>query len=283
MATILDRSAGPLYAQVRDSLLRRINLREIPPGAPLPTEEELQAAFGVSRSVVRQALGELSDRGLVVRQRGRGSIVTPEAEHHRRVTQAGGLRQQLASAGQELRTEVLSLTEADAPPHAVDQLGSAPTWFLERLRSVDDEPVVYMHAWVPRDLFPQLSAGALDGGSLLDYMRSTGVEPEGGPRHVEAVAAEGQVARQLGCAPGTPLLLLHGITRDAFGRGLEWFKAWHRPHTVFDIDARVDLGTGTGGDFTTPSATPAPDDDVAKARELLEEAAHLLQPQRRRR
>jgi len=35
-------------------------------------------------------------------------------------------------------------------------------------------------------------------------------------------------------------VLMRGVTRDRSGRGLESFSAWHRPGTVFDIDANVD-------------------------------------------
>jgi GntR family transcriptional regulator len=71
----LEREQGPLYAQIREALREQIDSRSLPPGAPLPTEDELQASFGVSRSVVRQALGQLAEMGLIVRQRGRGSVV----------------------------------------------------------------------------------------------------------------------------------------------------------------------------------------------------------------
>ena len=68
----LGRVAGvPLYARIRDALRQQIDSHFLPPGAPLPTEEALQERYRVSRSVVRQALGDLSDLGLIVRQRGR--------------------------------------------------------------------------------------------------------------------------------------------------------------------------------------------------------------------
>jgi GntR family transcriptional regulator len=260
---VLDRGAGPLYAQVRDHLLEQINAHELPPGSPLLTEEELQAMYGVSRSVVRQALGELADRGLIVRQRGRGSVVAPSVEHHRRADQAGGLRQQLASAGQNLHTRVLCLELRTPPAQAANQLGAGPTWYLERLRSVNDENLIYMQTWVPADLFPQLDAAVLDDGSLHDYMRSCGVEPEGGPRHVEAIAAHAMVAGHLGCRDAEPILLMRGVTRDRLGRGVESFSAWHRPGTVFDIDAHVDAAQ--------PMA-----ERMQRARTLLAEAERLL-------
>ena len=86
----LERGDGPLYVQIRDAIRQQIDGQSLPPGAPLPTEDELQATYGVSRSVVRQALGQLADWGLIVRQRGRGSVVAPHREHHRRANQAGG-------------------------------------------------------------------------------------------------------------------------------------------------------------------------------------------------
>lgn len=238
--TVLNRDAGPLYAQIRDHLLGQITARELAPGSPLPTEEELQQLFGVSRSVVRQALGELAERGLIIKQRGRGSVVVPISEHHRRANQAGGLRQQLASAGQDLQTRVLRLERRDPPRHVVEQIGTRTAWYLERLRSVQDEPLIYMQTWVPADLFPNLDDAALDNGSLHDAMRSSGVIPEGGPRHVEAVSADNTVVAHLRCREAEPILLMRGVTRDRTRRGVESFSAWHRPGTVFDIDAHVD-------------------------------------------
>ncbi len=72
-------------------------------------------------------------------------------------------------------------------------------------------------------------------------MRSQGVEPRGGPRQIQAVPAYGTVAEMLATTLGVPLLLLEGVTCDEHGEGIEWFSAWHRPHTVFDIDAHVEL------------------------------------------
>lgn len=260
----LQREQGPLYAQIRDAIREQIDGRSLPPGAPLPTEDELQAVYGVSRSVVRQALGQLADMGLVVRQRGRGTVVAPHHEHHRRANQAGGLRQQLASAGQDLRTAVVSLSIEEPPADAAIGLGTDHTWLLQRIRSVDDEPVIYMSTWISADLFPTLSAEELNGGSLLDWMRKQGHQPQGGPRQVQAVPADSIIAERLRCRRGEAILLMQGVTQDAYGRGLEWFSVWHRPHTVFDIDASVNPspGVSTG--------------DLKRARLLIEQARQLL-------
>jgi GntR family transcriptional regulator len=222
--------------------------------------------YGVSRSVVRQALGELDDLGLVHRQRGRGTVVAPRHEHHRRAEQAGGLSQQLAARGEELRTEILGLTVERAPDVAAEALESADTWRLERIRTVNDEPLIFMCTWIPRARFPTLSAEELDGGSLHDWMRAHGATPSGGPRQLQAVPADESVAHHLDVRVGVPVLLLQGITLDEEGRGLEWFTAWHRPGTVFDVDAQVGPG----------QSEHRSELDLRRVRQLVDELTALL-------
>jgi GntR family transcriptional repressor for pyruvate dehydrogenase complex len=60
---------------VCDQLVRLIKTGEIEVGGRLPAEHEMAEAFGVSRPVVREALGRLRAMGLVVSRPGSGSFV----------------------------------------------------------------------------------------------------------------------------------------------------------------------------------------------------------------
>lgn len=65
-----------------DQLRRRIVGGELAPGHKLPSENQLVAEHGVSRTVVREAILRLQAEGLVHTRRGSGSFVlTPPAEH----------------------------------------------------------------------------------------------------------------------------------------------------------------------------------------------------------
>jgi GntR family transcriptional regulator len=236
----LNRDAGgPLHAQIRDILHRQIVDLALPPGSSLPTEEELQRQFGVSRSVVRQALSGLSDLGLIRRQRGRGSVVAATPVLRRHVQRAGGLDEQAAAHGQRLRTHVLSVEPSEPPQAGIEALNTTNTWKIERVRYLDDLPVAFMRTWVPRDFFPHFTVELLENASLLGLMRDHGYHPAGGPRQVQAVSSDTDLARKLNITTREPLLLLQGVTRDALGHGLEWFNVWHSPNTVFDVDAQV--------------------------------------------
>jgi GntR family transcriptional regulator len=240
----VDRSdARPLHVQIRDILHQQIKDHILVPGDTLPTEEELQLQFGVARSVVRQALASLADLGLIHRQRGRGSVVASAPALRRFVNRAGGLDEQAAARGQHLRTHVLRLEAMITPEEARAALGAARSWEIERVRYLERVPVIYERHWVPRDLFPHFTVDLLEGASLLALMRDHGYASVGGPRQVQAVAAEPDIARALDVSVGSPLLLLEGVTQDVHGRGLDRFHVWHRANTVFDVDARVQAPT----------------------------------------
>jgi GntR family transcriptional regulator len=71
--------AGPLYRQITDDLRRRIESGELGEGERIPTEDQLMERYHASRNTVRAALKELSTRGLVDTQHGRGTFVSKRA------------------------------------------------------------------------------------------------------------------------------------------------------------------------------------------------------------
>lgn len=260
MVAVMDRNSGdPLYAQIAADLRSQIESGALPPGAALPTEHALQNLYGVSRSVVRQALDSLSQDRLISREQGRGTTVLPPHNYRRRAGQAGGLRQQIAALGGELSTRIIALDLVEPPSALLAHIESGRAWRLERVRSVDGEPLIHMVTWIPYQLAASLSAAELNGGSLHDWMRAHDLVPEGGPRQLHAVAASKETALYLNIPVGSPVTLLEGVTRDPFGRTIEVFSAWHHPQTVFDLDAEV-------------GRTPLP----ARAEELLQELRALM-------
>lgn len=239
-ATVDRRSGEPLYAQIAADLREQIRAGVRTPGSPLPPEQALQEIYGVSRSVVRQALDQLAQERLISRERGRGTIVLPSDHYHRQARRAGGLSQQIAALGGELSTRIVSLDLLPPAMEVIETLGEQSAWRLERVRFVDGEPLIHMVTWIPHALAPGLDEQSLDGGSLHDWMRAQGRDPRGGPRQLRATAASVETARFLGVEPGSPVTLLEGVTRDGSGRPIEVFSAWHHPRTVFDLDAEVE-------------------------------------------
>lgn len=80
--SVSTRTADPppsLTDQVVDALARRLDAGEYASHGRLPTESELVAMFGVSRTVVREAISQLRARGLVQTRRGIGTFAREPA------------------------------------------------------------------------------------------------------------------------------------------------------------------------------------------------------------
>lgn len=140
--------------------------RALSPGASVPTEAELCEDHGVSRPVVRQALGRLQQDGLISRGQGRrGRKVRdprPLAWHlhefergARRDTRAiddwsAGVSEQ----GRSPRQKVVASVEAASTEvaHALEVPPGSMVVHRSRIRYVDDVPYQLSHSYFPEEL-----------------------------------------------------------------------------------------------------------------------------------
>ena len=78
---MIDPSADrAVFRQLADLLRAQIESGELGPGEALPSELRLAQEYGISRTTVRQAIGQLRTEGLITVDRPRGTFVRiPEA------------------------------------------------------------------------------------------------------------------------------------------------------------------------------------------------------------
>ncbi|BCJ42448.1 hypothetical protein GCM10010168_08100 [Actinoplanes ianthinogenes] len=73
---MIDHSADrAVFRQLADLLRDQIKSGALGPGEPLPSELRLAQDYGISRTTVRQAIGQLRTEGLVTVDRPRGTFV----------------------------------------------------------------------------------------------------------------------------------------------------------------------------------------------------------------
>jgi GntR family transcriptional regulator len=233
---VVDRSSPvPLYFQIYELLEQAIVSGGAKPGVRISAEPELARHFGVSRSVVRQALARLENGGLVSRHRGHGSFV---ADHHRRSWRlegsAGFFEDELRRFGRRVLSHVMRCELTPLPMWASDALGVAPATsgvILERVRYVDGLLTLYDINYLPE----RLSAGVLgiagdEQQSLYGMLeRVYGLRVQTGTRVVNAVIAGEGFADILDVAPGAPLLVVDGVDFDANSNPFDCYRTWLRP------------------------------------------------------
>jgi GntR family transcriptional regulator len=235
----------PYYVQLKQILVKAIEQGELKPGDLLPTEADLCDRYRVSRTVVRQALGEMVSEGRLYRLRGKGTFVTGQKLSERFLRTTLGFFDDLTAAGNTVRNDVLKCELVDAHDSLAKKLELSPrerVVEIDRLRFVNDVLTASMQSYLPHDLAPhlmdRLNRYNLRDNSLSRFLEGiNGVRIYSGHRSVEAVQASEELARLLRMEVGGPLLYIESVECDANGRPVEYSRAWHRgDHAKLEMD-----------------------------------------------
>ncbi len=217
---------GPLYRQVKQRVIRNLIDEVWKPGDMLPSEPRLAESFGVSPGTVRRALDELVAENLLVRQQGKGTVVSrhdPERSlfHFFRLVDAVGERPTPSS-------RVLACGSRRAERAEATRLGlptGAAVVVIDRVRSVAARPLLVERLVLPGRLFgalAELAPEQLPNTLYTLYEERFGVTVYRAAERIRAVAADAREAGLLAVALATPLLEIDRLATTLDGAAVEW-------------------------------------------------------------
>lgn len=240
----LDRLADtPLWQQLSSALRGEIESARLLPDQALPSESELIDRYGVSRTVVREALADLVRAGLIYKVRARGSFVSPTRPELKFIGSMMGSSADLEATGRIVTTRVITFDRAVADATHAEELQietGDPILRLRRLRLVDGSPWLLVDTVLPERRFPNLVRTNLENQSLYDHLRRHyGVHPSGADRWISAVNPSPEDAELLQLPPEAPILAIDSIAWDSSGVPFERYHALHRSNdTRFYVGIR---------------------------------------------
>jgi GntR family transcriptional regulator len=238
----------PLYHQLKELLRQEIESGHWQPGQRIPSEAELCQAFDISRSVTRQALRELEYQGLLYREQGKGTFVAQPKISESLMQDLSGFYEDMVAKGLTPVTKVLRQEVQPADKKIAAYLQIEPgdkVIAIERLRSVDNEPINLVTTYLPYDICPDLFDEDLSTQSVYALLEQKyGLALSHGRRTIEAVATNQYEAQLLGVEEGAPLVLLDSVSYLKDGRPIEYFHAVHRgDRSRFEVEVvRVQRG-----------------------------------------
>lgn len=224
-AAKVTRSNGLLHTQIADSVAAAIADGRLQPGEQLQPERELANEFGVNRLTVRQALADLQQRRLIRRRTGRngGTFVTdPIIDYD--LTNFAGFTAQTRRHGRVAGASVLRAGREradEATSEALQLDDGSDVVVIDRVRLVDDVPVLVEHSCFPAGRFAALLDGPLEG-SLYDLLDERfGARPLRAVESIEPVRADARLSRLLDVPRGRPLLVVNRVAFDSEGVPVE--------------------------------------------------------------
>jgi GntR family transcriptional regulator, transcriptional repressor for pyruvate dehydrogenase complex len=171
-----DAAAAPLVAQrLSDRLAARLEQQiergALVPGDRLPTEQQLAAAHGVSRTVVREAVHQLKSRGLLRSRQGSGVFVAAPAGNRPLAFDPAVLQSVEAVVHV---VEVRRVLEGEVAALAAERASRAQVAGLKRALTAIDRAVAEGRDGVAEDLAFHRAIGEATGnpqfGHLLGFL-----------------------------------------------------------------------------------------------------------------
>lgn len=250
-ANPLSRSGGiALYWQCSEVLKRLIEESHYPAAVPLPAENDLARALGVSRPTLRQAMAKLANEGIIHSQRGVGAFALRSRALVRPVG-LSSLYQDLEKAGRTPTTRVIVLEETMAEPTVAAELhvpvGTRLLHF-ERVRYADGVPVVLTKSLLALPDGVTLTKEQLEADGLYNLLvRVASIELVGGSQIVRARHATPYEVENLELPSDAAVLEAHRVAFDTRGNGIEYVHIIYPEGTELSSDLR-----GTSTRTTTP-------------------------------
>ncbi|MCD4685538.1 MAG: GntR family transcriptional regulator [Anaerolineae bacterium] len=225
----VDRASSvPMYQQIQQQLEDLINAGMWRLKEPLPSETALAEKLQISVMTVRQAMAQLVNKGLIYREKGRGTFVMPQPlDHH--LQRLESFSEDMQARNMRPASETLVFEYVPVPDLIAPRLDLAPgteVLHLKRLRLVDTRPVAVHDAYVNRT---GITRDELEQrGSLYQVLEQLGVEMLEGDETLEAVTADPPLAGLLETRPGAPILKATRLTWDRSHTPLEHVVALYR-------------------------------------------------------
>lgn len=128
----------------------------------LPSEHTLVSAYGCSRNTVRRALAELTADGYVRPMHGKGvrNIYLPVEQTAFTVGGIESFKESAVRNQRQGRTQLLQFTELTADEKIEKRTAfkaGTPLYYLQRLRFLNDIPLILDHNYFSREIVPGLT------------------------------------------------------------------------------------------------------------------------------
>ena len=217
------------YEAISREIRRSIEDGSLKPGDKWPTVVELCTLYSVSKITVKRAIELLVEQGFITSRRGsgifvkEGAAITQQAFLSGRNDRAKGFT--FEHQGQHISSVVYDFSIIVPERTIATQLGIHAddfTYYIERVRQIDEKPIVIEYTYMPLDLIPGLKKKHLYG-SIYQFIRDEcGLKISSFHRTIRACGASEEEAKRLDTHVNEPLLELEQIGFLDSGRAFEY-------------------------------------------------------------
>ncbi|MEX2785604.1 GntR family transcriptional regulator [Streptococcus sp. H49] len=226
-------SLVPLYEQIKDSIRKNIQNNNWKKGTKIPSENSLMKDLGVSRGTIRKAILELVDEGVLVQKQGLGTFVSSENFAIPLTEGLHSFYEHMKSQNISFETTILNKEIQVANDEIIRLMKLKPgsaVFFLERIRTIDDEVVMLIQNYINLLLAPNIMSEDFINNGLFNIIeRQTKKRVAYSETRFAAVESDQTQSKYFKIKSGSPLLfqeqLVHLDDTSIIELGRVWLKS----------------------------------------------------------
>ncbi|MCK6264386.1 phosphonate utilization transcriptional regulator PhnR [Vibrio sp. ZSDE26] len=230
------------YVKIKDSIVEQIASGMLAPRQKLPAERKLAESFDTTRVTLREALSLLEAEGKIYREDRRGWFISPMPLQYD-PTQTLNFTNMALAQNRVPRTELIAAKGMLANKQASSLLGLEPfanVFQVDRVRYLEERPVVYVTNYVRPEQFPNLLEHDLSQSLTGIYREHYGVTYQKIRYRICSSSLIGDVAQALRATSGTPAMIVERINYSSEGELIDC-DIEHWRHDAINISSVAEL------------------------------------------
>ncbi len=229
-------SSVPLYLQLKDLIIKKIENNEFPANSQIPSEQDLCQMYDISRPTVRQAVSELTNSGYLYKEKGKGTFVYGR-KNVIDIKDYSGFTDSILDCQTPAEKNIIDLKEIESS--SIGQLNEifnfnssmavAEITYLSFINNQRNEVYSLNKSYISLSLFPDIISQLKEGKSSIDILRGKyPLIPDKSRSILEIVFADQNDSPLLRVQPGQPLIKLQNTLFSKSGQPVEYIISKYR-------------------------------------------------------
>ncbi|WP_018922954.1 GntR family transcriptional regulator [Salsuginibacillus kocurii] len=228
---INKESPVPIYYQLKEYMKHKIETKAWQEGDSLPSERVVAEENNISRMTVRQAVTELVNEGVLIREQGKGTYVA-EKKIEQKLQSLTSFTEEMKARGQVPGSQLLSFQKENADGATAVRLNmeeGEEVYHIRRIRTGNEQPVAYERTHVKEQFVPYLTEEDVREKSLYTFLeKEARLVISHAEQKIEATLASKDHISYLGLEDGAPILRMLRTTYLTSGDPVEFTESFYR-------------------------------------------------------
>lgn len=225
----------PLYCQLKNLIMKKIDKGEYAADSKIPSEQELCELYNISRPTVRQAITELTNNGYLYKEKGKGTFVS-KSRSMVDIKNYSGFTDSILDSQDIVDRQIISLevVHSNKLSKVEEVFGLShqnKTEFAEvkYVTTQSDEAFSLNVSYIPLSLFPTIIEDIKDKKPSYDIMRGKyPLLPVKTKSTLEIIFTEQSDAHFLKVQPGQALIKIENVLYSKSGQVVELVASKYR-------------------------------------------------------